>query len=119
MQKQIIGIFLAAIIILVLLIVLIVVEIHRPKLTKQEGCGIAHEDGDHDYEDIISSAHLRKYNKFAISVDSMYCATVGKRIFEKDGSAVDAAIAVALCNGIMNMQSMGIGGGSFMTIYIK
>lgn len=35
---------------------------------------------------------------------------------EKNGSAVDAAIAVGLCNGVINMQSMGIGGGHLMTV---
>lgn len=42
-----------------------------------------------------------------------------RQIFEKNGSAVDAAIATLFCNGIVNMQSMGLGGGFLMTIYIK
>jgi gamma-glutamyltranspeptidase/glutathione hydrolase/leukotriene-C4 hydrolase len=40
-------------------------------------------------------------------------------ILEQDGSAVDAAIATMFCNGIFTMQSMGLGGGFLMTIYIK
>ena len=42
-----------------------------------------------------------------------------RNILEKNGSAIDAAIATGLCNSIMNAQSMGIGGGFFMTIYLK
>lgn len=30
---------------------------------------------------------------------------------------MDAAVAALFCNGVVNMQSMGIGGGFTMTIY--
>lgn len=38
---------------------------------------------------------------------------------KRNGTAVDAAIATLFCNGVYTSQSMGIGGGFVMTIYIK
>jgi gamma-glutamyltranspeptidase len=35
----------------------------------------------------------------------------------KNGSAVDGAIGVTLCLGVVSPQSSGLGGGMFMTIY--
>ena len=40
-------------------------------------------------------------------------------IFRKNGTAVDAAIAVLICNGAVHSHSLGLGGGFFMIIFIK
>ncbi|KOB69596.1 putative gamma glutamyl transpeptidase [Operophtera brumata] len=42
-----------------------------------------------------------------------------RKILLSNGSGVDAAIAAMFCNGVLNQQSMGLGGGFFMTVYIK
>ncbi|RZC34783.1 G glu transpept domain containing protein, partial [Asbolus verrucosus] len=42
-----------------------------------------------------------------------------RSILNEGGSAVDAAIATLFCNSMVTMQSMGLGGGFLMTIYIK
>lgn len=39
-------------------------------------------------------------------------------ILNDDGHIVDAAIATLFCNGIATIQSMGIGGGFVMNLYI-
>ena len=41
-----------------------------------------------------------------------------REILMMNGSAIDAAIAAGLCNGVVTPQSAGIGGGHFMTIYL-
>ena len=41
----------------------------------------------------------------------------GVAILHSGGSAVDAAVATALCQGIYNPQASGIGGGTFMLIH--
>ena len=42
-----------------------------------------------------------------------------REILKKKGTAVDVAIAVLVCNGAVHAHSLGIGGGFFMTIFIK
>ena len=35
----------------------------------------------------------------------------------EDGTAVDAAVAALVCNGVYNSHSMGLGGGFLLTLY--
>ncbi len=39
-------------------------------------------------------------------------------VLRRNGSAVDAAVAVLACNGVVHPQSMGLGGGFVMTVYV-
>ncbi|CAF1456445.1 unnamed protein product, partial [Didymodactylos carnosus] len=77
-------------------------------------CGTSHET----YV-INGSSVLGQYKSAAVAVDSGDCSTVGKEILQKNGTTVDAAIAAAICNGLINGHSMGIGGGCIMVIYSK
>ncbi|XP_067653668.1 glutathione hydrolase 1 proenzyme-like [Haliotis asinina] len=53
----------------------------------------------------------------SVASDTKQCSEVGTNILAKGGSAVDAAIATALCSCVLNAQSCGLGGGFFMTVY--
>lgn len=66
-----------------------------------------------------SKSVMRVFKRAAVCADSPICAEVGKEILKKNGTAVDAAIAALFCNGVVTMQSMGLGGGFLMTIYKK
>ncbi|XP_035218824.1 scoloptoxin SSD14-like isoform X2 [Stegodyphus dumicola] len=69
--------------------------------------------------DYNSNSRLGKFASAAISTDAAPCAVIGRDILAKNGSAVDAAIAVLLCMGVVNPQSMGLGGGFLMLFYNK
>ncbi|XP_007451092.1 PREDICTED: gamma-glutamyltransferase 5 isoform X3 [Lipotes vexillifer] len=53
----------------------------------------------------------------AVAADSKICSDVGRAILQQHGSPVDATIAALVCTGVVNPQSMGLGGGVIFTIY--
>ncbi|CAM1154145.1 Uncharacterised protein r2_g4234 [Pycnogonum litorale] len=66
----------------------------------------------------VSKSPLKIYRNAAIVAGAQECVEVGRSILEdKRGSAVDAAVAVGLCQGVVMPESMGLGGGHLAVIY--
>ncbi|KAJ1668314.1 hypothetical protein IW140_000382 [Coemansia sp. RSA 1813] len=51
-----------------------------------------------------------------VATDEPRCSVIGVDTLRDGGSAVDAAIASALCIGVLQAHSSGIGGGGFMLV---
>lgn len=59
-----------------------------------------------------------RFKTAAVAADYKTCSEYGVKILrDQNGNAVDAAIATALCVGVVNAHSAGIGGGGFMIVY--
>ncbi|MED6175655.1 Gamma-glutamyltranspeptidase 1 [Stylosanthes scabra] len=52
----------------------------------------------------------------AVATDDRRCSRIGKDVLRDGGHAVDAAVAVALCLGVVSPASSGLGGGAFMVV---
>ncbi|KAL6652623.1 hypothetical protein ACP70R_011548 [Stipagrostis hirtigluma subsp. patula] len=52
----------------------------------------------------------------AVAADDGRCSTIGRDALSDGGTAVDAAVATALCLGVVSPASSGVGGGAFMLV---
>ncbi|XP_034393351.1 glutathione hydrolase 7 [Cyclopterus lumpus] len=57
------------------------------------------------------------FNQGAVVTDAAHCTSLGFAVLGKQGSSVDAAIAAALCLGIVHPHTSGIGGGGVMLVH--
>ncbi|XP_047488564.1 scoloptoxin SSD14-like isoform X2 [Penaeus chinensis] len=78
-----------------------------------------HKDGSYyeATEPPPSETELGEFHKAAVSADGTPCAQIATDILKRNGSAADAAVAGLFCVGVINTQSMGLGGGFLMTYY--
>ena len=53
----------------------------------------------------------------AVAADEARCSKIGADVLAENGTAVDAAVATALCLGVVHPHSSGIGGGCFILIF--
>ncbi|KAH9801116.1 glutathione hydrolase 3 [Citrus sinensis] len=63
-----------------------------------------------------SGADIVESEQGVVAADDGRCSEIGASMLRQGGHAVDAAVATALCLGVVNPMASGIGGGSFMIV---
>lgn len=72
--------------------------------------------------DDATNGHTKQRNEVivahhgAVATDDRRCSRIGMEALREGGHAVDAAVAAALCLGVVSPASSGLGGGAFMLL---
>lgn len=77
--------------------------------------------GSHGYASLLQDSRVSPFGIFSSTLDYGLCFAfeLQRDVFKRNGTAVDAAIAGLFCSGVVHPNSMGLGGGFIMNIYIK
>ncbi|KAL1563283.1 Gamma-glutamyltranspeptidase 3, variant 2 [Salvia divinorum] len=74
---------------------------------------VAHHTSIHSHS---INSYIVESQQAVVAADDGRCSEIGVMMLEKGGHAVDAAIATAICLGVVSPMSSGIGGGAFMLV---
>lgn len=91
-------------------------------MTKLLAPGFALSDYDHSSKLKLNRGHgsrnddVIESKQAVVAADDGRCSEIGVSMLEKGGHAVDAAVATAICLGVVGPMSSGIGGGAFMVV---
>ncbi|KAI1233290.1 Gamma-glutamyltransferase 7, partial [Lamprotornis superbus] len=66
---------------------------------------------------LIMQIYFGDPQRGAVVTDAARCTALGTHVLARHGSSVDAAIASALCAGIVNPHTSGLGGGGVMLVH--
>ncbi|VVC34645.1 Hypothetical protein CINCED_3A012630 [Cinara cedri] len=102
-------VLLVGLVILIAVIASLVVFSHHAKTDT--------EDPDPEFPIPPSSMPMGLYGKVGIVSNGGPCAQIGVDVLSKGGNAVDAIIAVMLCDGALCPEYMGLSGGFLMSFY--
>ncbi|EXB24697.1 Gamma-glutamyltranspeptidase 1 [Morus notabilis] len=72
--------------------------------------------GDNNHFIQENHADIVESEQAVVAADNGRCSEVGASFLRQNGHAVDAAVATALCLGVVNSMASGIGGGGFMIV---
>ncbi|KAJ4959308.1 hypothetical protein NE237_026419 [Protea cynaroides] len=72
--------------------------------------------GETKYEQRREANDVAESEHGVVAADDGRCSDIGVSVLRDGGHAVDAAVATALCLGVVNPMSSGIGGGAFMVV---
>ncbi|WOH11220.1 hypothetical protein DCAR_0830700 [Daucus carota subsp. sativus] len=79
--------------------------------------GIVRGGGNYGNEGLsFGNEEVVKSDKAVVAADDARCSETGVSVLGQGGHAVDAAVATALCLGVVNAMASGIGGGGFMVV---
>ncbi|KAL3352868.1 hypothetical protein AABB24_020716 [Solanum stoloniferum] len=67
-------------------------------------------------ERLQQNADVVESEEAVVAADDGRCSKIGISMLKIGGHAVDAAVATALCLGVVNPMASGIGGGGFMVV---
>lgn len=70
----------------------------------------------HDEKIQTGETEIVESDEAIVAADDGRCSEIGASFLRQGGHAVDAAVATALCLGVVNPMSSGIGGGAFMLV---